>query len=67
MAVLQNLFQMLSIEISLDVKPDQLLWCFTQRPLQKKKDEEQASEQANSHPQHLCEKCKVQGFYCRRN
>jgi len=35
----------------------------TQRPLQKKKDE----DSSNGHPQHLCEKCKVQGFYCRRN
>ncbi|KAK1333806.1 hypothetical protein QTO34_006194 [Cnephaeus nilssonii] len=24
------------------------------------------SDQSKEHPQHLCEKCKVLGYYCRR-
>ena len=34
-----------------------------QLPLQKRNDNEPAA----CHPQHLCQKCLVQGFYCGRN
>lgn len=36
-----------------------------QRPLEKP-DGLDVSDQSKVHPQHLCEKCKVLGFYCRR-
>lgn len=59
-----------------------LLWCFflptpfslplgsrppssLQRPLEKP-DGLDVSDQSKEHPQHLCEKCKVLGYYCRR-
>ncbi|ESO84250.1 hypothetical protein LOTGIDRAFT_108621 [Lottia gigantea] len=37
-----------------------------QRPLEKP-DGLDVSDQSKVHPQHLCEKCKMLGFYCRRN
>ena len=36
-----------------------------QRPLEKP-DGLDVSDQSKEHPQHLCEKCKVLGYYCRR-
>ncbi|KAL3876752.1 hypothetical protein ACJMK2_034548, partial [Sinanodonta woodiana] len=36
-----------------------------QRPLEKP-DGLDVSDQSKVHPQHLCEKCKVLGYYCRR-
>lgn len=36
-----------------------------QRPLDKP-DGLDVSDQAKEHPQHLCEKCKALGYYCRR-
>ncbi|KAL1123462.1 hypothetical protein AAG570_002542, partial [Ranatra chinensis] len=36
-----------------------------QRPLEKP-DGLDVSDQSKVHPQHLCEKCKQLGFYCRR-
>jgi hypothetical protein len=36
-----------------------------QRPLEKP-DGLDVSDQSKVHPQHLCEKCKALGFYCRR-
>ncbi|KAK6301391.1 hypothetical protein J4Q44_G00274440 [Coregonus suidteri] len=36
-----------------------------QRPLEKP-DGLDVSDQNKEHPQHLCEKCKVLGYYCRR-
>ena len=47
------------------------LFCFLtsvfylQRPLEKP-DGLDVSDQSKVHPQHLCEKCKVLGYYCRR-
>ncbi|CAE1269266.1 Zinc finger CCHC domain-containing protein 24 [Acanthosepion pharaonis] len=38
---------------------------FKQRPLEKP-DGLDVSDQSKVHPQHLCEKCKVLGYYCRR-
>nr|XP_046210055.1 uncharacterized protein LOC124038336 isoform X3 [Oncorhynchus gorbuscha] len=35
------------------------------RPLEKP-DGLDVSDQSKEHPQHLCEKCKVLGYYCRR-
>ncbi|XP_060884500.1 zinc finger CCHC domain-containing protein 24-like [Labrus mixtus] len=37
-----------------------------QRPLEKP-DGLDVSDQSKEHPQHLCEKCKVLGYYCRRD
>uniref|UniRef100_A0A1B6DK63 3CxxC-type domain-containing protein n=1 Tax=Clastoptera arizonana TaxID=38151 RepID=A0A1B6DK63_9HEMI len=37
-----------------------------QRPLEKP-DGLDVSDQSKVHPQHLCEKCKQLGFYCRRD
>ncbi|XP_071467233.1 zinc finger CCHC domain-containing protein 24 isoform X2 [Marmota flaviventris] len=37
----------------------------SQRPLEKP-DGLDVSDQSKEHPQHLCEKCKVLGYYCRR-
>jgi hypothetical protein len=40
--------------------------CFyLQRPLEKP-DGLDVSDQSKVHPQHLCEKCKNLGYYCRR-
>ena len=39
--------------------------CF-QRPLEKP-DGLDVSDQSKVHPQHLCEKCKTLGYYCRRD
>lgn len=36
-----------------------------QRPLEKP-DGLDVSDQSKEHPQHLCEKCKALGYYCRR-
>ncbi|XP_067124271.1 uncharacterized protein [Centruroides vittatus] len=36
-----------------------------QRPLEKP-DGLDVSDQSKEHPQHLCEKCKTVGYYCRR-
>ncbi|XP_013789013.1 zinc finger CCHC domain-containing protein 24-like [Limulus polyphemus] len=36
-----------------------------QRPLEKP-DGLDVSDQSKEHPQHLCEKCKTLGYYCRR-
>lgn len=36
-----------------------------QRPLEKP-DGLDVSDQSKVHPQHLCQKCKELGFYCRR-
>ncbi|CAG7837482.1 unnamed protein product [Allacma fusca] len=36
-----------------------------QRPLEKP-DGLDVSDQSKVHPQHLCEKCRLMGFYCRR-
>lgn len=36
-----------------------------QRPLEKP-DGLDVSDQSKEHPQHLCEKCKDLGYYCRR-
>ncbi|XP_037547022.1 zinc finger CCHC domain-containing protein 24 [Nematolebias whitei] len=36
-----------------------------QRPLEKP-DGLDVSDQSKEHPQHLCEKCKILGYYCRR-
>ncbi|XP_064638091.1 zinc finger CCHC domain-containing protein 24-like [Lineus longissimus] len=36
-----------------------------QRPLEKP-DGLDVSDQSKEHPQHLCEKCKMLGYYCRR-
>ncbi|XP_051769649.1 zinc finger CCHC domain-containing protein 24-like isoform X1 [Ctenopharyngodon idella] len=36
-----------------------------QRPLEKP-DGLDVSDQSKEHPQHLCQKCKVLGYYCRR-
>ena len=37
-----------------------------QRPLEKP-DGLDVSDQSKVHPQHLCEKCKHLGYYCRRD
>ncbi|KAJ0060637.1 hypothetical protein NL108_016744 [Boleophthalmus pectinirostris] len=37
-----------------------------QRPLEKP-DGLDVSDQSKEHPQHLCEKCKILGHYCRRD
>jgi hypothetical protein len=39
--------------------------CYLQRPLEKP-DGLDVSDQSKVHPQHLCEKCKNLGYYCRR-
>ena len=36
-----------------------------QRPLEKP-DGLDVSDQSKVHPQHLCQKCKQLGYYCRR-
>lgn len=36
-----------------------------QRPLEKP-DGLDVSDQSKVHPQHLCEKCKMLGYYCRK-
>ncbi|XP_068254023.1 zinc finger CCHC domain-containing protein 24 isoform X4 [Nyctibius grandis] len=44
------------------------IYCWTGnnlRPLEKP-DGLDVSDQSKEHPQHLCEKCKVLGYYCRR-
>ncbi|KAH8033975.1 hypothetical protein HPB51_018486 [Rhipicephalus microplus] len=38
---------------------------FWKRPLEKP-DGLDVSDQSKEHPQHLCEKCKSLGYYCRR-
>lgn len=43
-----------------------LVYPHKQRPLEKP-DGLDVSDQSKVHPQHLCEKCKTLGFYCRRN
>lgn len=39
---------------------------YFQRPLEKP-DGLDVSDQSKVHPQHLCEKCKTLGYYCRRD
>lgn len=39
---------------------------YFQRPLEKP-DGLDVSDQSKVHPQHLCEKCKTLGYYCRRS
>lgn len=36
-----------------------------QRPLEKSKDDSSKIDQTKHHPEHLCEKCKRLGHYCR--
>ncbi|WIA17236.1 hypothetical protein OEZ85_014110 [Tetradesmus obliquus] len=38
---------------------------YKQRPLEKSKDDSSKIDQTKHHPQHLCEKCKWLGHYCR--
>ncbi|GFS09180.1 zinc finger CCHC domain-containing protein 24 [Elysia marginata] len=42
-----------------------LVYPHKQRPLEKP-DGLDVSDQSKVHPQHLCEKCKMLGYYCRR-
>ncbi|XP_066598670.1 zinc finger CCHC domain-containing protein 24-like [Prorops nasuta] len=42
------------------------IYPYKQRPLEKP-DGLDVSDQSKVHPQHLCEKCKSLGYYCRRN
>ena len=41
------------------------IFIFSQRPLEKNFEIE-TSDKSKVHPQHLCEKCKQLGYYCRR-
>jgi len=41
------------------------LMLLLQRPLEKP-DGLDVSDQSKVHPQHLCQKCKQLGYYCRR-
>ncbi|KAJ8795090.1 hypothetical protein J1605_018677 [Eschrichtius robustus] len=45
--------------------PESMQRTLLQRPLEKP-DGLDVSDQSKEHPQHLCEKCKVLGYYCRR-
>ena len=38
---------------------------YRQRPLQKPDGKEEKIDPNKPHPQHLCEKCKQLGYYCR--
>ncbi|RWS30322.1 zinc finger CCHC domain-containing protein 24-like protein [Leptotrombidium deliense] len=46
------------------IKCNALVYPHKQRPLEKP-DGLDVSDQSKAHPQHLCEKCKKLGFYCR--
>ncbi|XP_068081091.1 uncharacterized protein [Anabrus simplex] len=47
------------------IKCHVLVYPHKQRPLEKP-DGLDVSDQSKVHPQHLCEKCKTLGYYCRR-
>jgi len=50
---------------SFQMTPVLIVCSHLQRPLEKP-DGLDVSDQSKVHPQHLCQKCKVLGFYCRR-